>query len=97
MIIVLRLLFILLSSFVGFLIADGFSVPQFKGAIGGFFSGIAIVLLDIFSGKISVKDLSALLIGLILGLVVAALFAHGFSQVPSMQQPKNAYIPLIIY
>ncbi|OGF47858.1 MAG: hypothetical protein A2452_12145 [Candidatus Firestonebacteria bacterium RIFOXYC2_FULL_39_67] len=97
MVIVFRIVFICVSSLVGFLIADGFNVPQYKGTIVGVFSGIAVVLLDIFSGKISVKDLSALLIGLILGLVVAALFAHGFAQIPALQQPKNAYIPLIIY
>lgn len=97
MITALRIVFIFVSSLIGFLIADGFNASSYKGIAIGFFSGIAIVILDVLSGKISVKDLSALLLGLILGLVVAGLFSYGFTRIPAMQLPGNAYIQVIVY
>ena len=95
MLIVIRIIFIFVGGLVGFLVADSIGWQAKWGIITGAGSGIAVILLDIFSGKISIKDLLSILIGLILGLVVASLFAYGLSRAPSLQ--KNENIILIIY
>ena len=95
MLIVIRIIFIFIGGLVGFLVSDSMGFHARWGIIIGMASGFAVVLLDIFSGKISIKDLLSILIGLILGLIVASLFAYGFSQVPSLQRNQN--VTLIIY
>ncbi len=95
MLLVIRIIFIFIGGLVGFLVTDSMGLHTKWGIITGMASGLAVVLLDIFSGKISIKDLLSILIGLILGLVVASLLAYGLSQVPSLQ--KNQNIILIIY
>lgn len=97
MIIFIRVLFVIISGATGMLLSDNFLASPVKGMIVGFFSGIAIVVLDIFSGKISFRDLLSILIGLVLGLLVATLLSFGVSKIPGMQLQKNAYIPMLIY
>ena len=95
MLIVIRIIFIFIGGLVGFLVSDSMGFHARWGIAIGITSGFAVILLDIFSGKISIKDLLSILIGLILGLIVASLFAYGFSQVPSLQRNQN--VTLIIY
>lgn len=97
MIIVIRILFVLVCGVVGFLIADSLNIYIMKGIIIGLISSIAVVILDIFSGKISLKDLLAILVGLTLGLIVASLFSYGLSKVSMFQPAMVSFVPLIIY
>lgn len=97
MIIVIRVIFIVVSGTLGFLIADSLNISFIRGIAVGLIGSIIIVIVDIFSGKISIKDLLAILIGLTLGLIVASLFSYGLSNVPLFQSTKYAFFPLIFY
>jgi len=92
-----RIIFIIVCGVVGFLIADSSNLPYLNGIIIGVAGSLIIVLLDIFSSKISLKDLLSILVGLTFGLIIASLLSYGISQFPFFQSSKYIFIPIVIY
>jgi uncharacterized protein YacL len=92
-----RIIFIIVCGVVGFLIADSSNLPYLNGIIIGVAGSLIIVLLDIFSSKISLKDLLSILVGLTFGLIIASLLSYGISQFPFFQSSKYIFIPMVIY
>lgn len=67
-IILLRVLFVIISAWVGFTTTLGY-----KGAILGAVSSIVIIVVEVFMKKVSVRGLSSTVFGLILGLIMSKL------------------------
>ncbi|MFH1823687.1 MAG: PIN domain-containing protein [Candidatus Firestonebacteria bacterium] len=92
-----RIIFIVVCGVVGFFIAGSSNSSCLTGIIIGVVGSFVFVLLDIFSGKISLKDLLAILVGLTFGLIIASLLSYGISHIPSFQSPEYVFVPMIIY
>lgn len=92
-----RIVFIIVCGVAGFLIADSSNVSCLTGVIIAVSGSFIFVLLDIFSGKISLKDLLSILVGLTFGLIIASLLSYGISHIPFSQSPKYIFVPMIVY
>lgn len=96
MIIAIRILFVLVSTLVGFLLSNSLNIDLFSGIFLGFFGSILVVLLDIVSKRISLRDIVTASLGLILGLVIASLLSYALLSIPFIKYKQN-YIPIILY
>ena len=94
---VMRVIFVVISGLVGFIAADSLGFSQINGVILGIIASLAVVLIDVFSGKISLKDIIAMLVGLVIGLVLAALLVQGVAWIKLLDNPKFTFLPLVIY
>lgn len=96
MIIAIRILFVIVSTTVGFLLADSLNINLFVSVFIGFFGSVLVVLLDIVSKRISLEDLVIAGFGLIFGLVIAYLVSYAIS-LGSFIKGGEGYIPVILY
>jgi uncharacterized protein YacL len=96
---VLRLFFILISSFLGYQIGEGFSglssnMPLWGLGLG-FLGALGIVILEVAVRKVSVKGLSATVFGLLFGLIMAKLLVWVLTIVPMPE--KTASVLQLIF
>ncbi|MFA5411187.1 MAG: PIN domain-containing protein [Candidatus Omnitrophota bacterium] len=77
----LRILFVLGSSIVGYLTLTPKASSILGGAIGGL-AALGIIILETGMRKVSVRGLSSTVFGLILGLIMAKLVTDAFSLAP---------------
>lgn len=97
MLIVIRIIFIVISGTVGFLVSDSAGTSYISGVIIGVIGSFIIVLLDVFSNKISFKSLISMLTGLTFGLILASLLSYGVTHIQFFNSPKYFFVPIIIY
>ncbi|MCM8778374.1 MAG: PIN domain-containing protein [Candidatus Omnitrophica bacterium] len=75
-IILVRLFFIFLASFSGYYLGKtGWFISPLKGLGMGLLLALGVVLLEIFIQKVSLREVSTIVFGLILGLITAKVFA----------------------
>jgi len=95
MIVSIRILFVIISTIAGPLLADLFKIDTLSAGLLGFFGSVSVVLLEIISKRISLKDIIAASFGLIFGLIIASLLSYAVVVIPLIKD-KN-YIPIIFY
>ena len=81
-----RIFFITLSTVVGFFISNTFIGPSVKygvmGATGGFIASMLLILFESGMRKISVRNLSAAVFGLIFGLFMSWVLSSAIKLIP---------------
>ncbi len=91
----LRFFFIAIFATLGY--SMGVQKPLFYGSIG-LAVGVAIVLMEIFVRKISLKGLSSAVFGIILGLIISWIFGEALAQFPLQRDfPAQVINNLRIY
>jgi uncharacterized protein YacL len=71
----LRILFVVTSGIIGYQTVN----PPFLGAVFGTVAGLVIILLEIGMRKVSVRGLSSVVFGLVLGLIMAKFVTDALS------------------
>lgn len=96
----IRVLFVLLSTVVGFQLGSAFEgVGSTGGLVGaGFGIGIAfiVILIEQTIGKISLRGLSAAVFGLILALIVSRFLTSAIDLVPQLDPAVASTMKLVI-
>lgn len=96
---ILRLFFVIISSFIGYQIGEGLISVSAKmplvGLILGFLVAVVVVILEIAVRRVSVKGLSAAVFGLLFGLIMAKLLVWVLTIVPMAE--KTASILQLIF
>ena len=77
----LRILFLIGSSIIGYQTLEALGNPWF-GLLVGLVASVVIIALEIGMGKVSTRGLSSSVFGLILGLIMSKLVTDAFSLVP---------------
>ena len=70
----IRAFFFLLTAFIGFYFGSIYSHPLF-GLICGCASGLVLILLEVSLRRVSVRGLSSMVFGLLLGVFMAKIIA----------------------
>ncbi|MFC1709199.1 PIN/TRAM domain-containing protein [Candidatus Omnitrophota bacterium] len=92
----MRLFFVIGSSFVGYGIGLGIGEGIAGLAIGGGFS-VVIIILEMLMRKVSVRGLSSMVFGLLLGLIMAKIVSNAFLLFPieeSVRELTNIILTL---
>ncbi len=69
----IRVLFVIIGSLVGYLCSSSIHIDRWQGLVVGFCFAVVLVIIERFLKHISLKELLITLLGLILGLVAANL------------------------
>jgi len=77
----IRVLFLMIASFVGFFLGPSSINPLYGLAIG-LVSGVILILLEMSLRRVSVRGLSSMVFGLLLGIILAKLVADTLSLLP---------------
>ncbi len=91
--IILRMFFVIIASFLGYRVGEGIS-GQFGnmalvGAACGFAGAALIVILEIVVRRVSIKGLSAAVFGLLFGLIMAKLTVSVLTLVPMTEKATS--------
>jgi len=91
MIIFLRILFIVLSTLLGYLYAFKFpggfiAVTPYTGALCGFLLGVLVILIDLYFKRVTVRHFLGVLLGVLFGLVLSRAVMWGVSFLPIAQE-----------
>jgi len=89
----IRMFFIIITTFIGYYVGAGTVVSGTFGLVAGFVCGLLLIALEASLKRVSVRGLSSMVFGLLLGIVMAKLitdillllplgeFVHSFSRV----------------
>lgn len=105
MVLVLRLLFIVLFTVLGYLSEFQwlfpFRLPQgpWIGAAAGFFFALLVLLVDVFFKRFTVRNILSILLGIALGLLVHRLFmgVADYAQIPEMARYQIGIISAVMF
>lgn len=82
----IRIFFIILSTAIGFFTSSSFISPTLKwgiiGALIGFFSSVILIICETWMRKISIRNLSAAVFGLIFGLFMSWVLTSAIKLIP---------------
>jgi len=93
----MRILFVLICSILGLVLADNFKVGPLAGVMAGVICSIVVVLIDISMKKISIQDIIAGVMGLIAGWVLAALTTYALYNILNLEEQVRSLLPLLLY
>ncbi len=91
---VIRIFFIAFSSLVGYLCSEYLHISHWQGFGAGLCFGLALVLIERFLKRISLKEMFAILLGLIAGLVAAYLLVL-FTSVIVEKEDSNGLLSMV--
>ncbi|MCX5656986.1 MAG: PIN domain-containing protein [Candidatus Omnitrophica bacterium] len=98
--IILRLFFVIIASFLGYHVGEGmggqFGNMALVGVVCGFVGAALIVILEIVVRRVSVKGLSAAVFGLLFGLIMAKLMVSVLTLVPMTEKTVSVLQVVLI-
>ena len=83
----IRTFFVIFSTFVGYYLAP-FKLDPMVGAGIGAGIGLLIILLESSMRRVSVRGLSSIVFGLLLGVFMATLLSYSFELIPSLKNSE---------
>ncbi len=78
----IRMFFVIITTFVGYYVGEGTVVSGTFGLVAGFFCGLLLIALEASLKRVSVRGLSSMVFGLLLGIVMAKLITDILSLLP---------------
>jgi len=92
---VIRLIFILLSTWCGYLIGNHFAQPT-MGALAGLLGSGTLILLELYLGRIPTKVMITASLGLASGLIIANLLVFSLLFLSGTEKPLPPYTNLLL-